>query len=490
MLDVGRLARRDRDSATKGMNSVESFPMSHVLIVDDEESICWGLARLLTETGHDVSVASSAEEAFESVARQAPDLVVLDVRLPGMDGLSAMRRLTHLAGEIPIVVITAFGNLEVAVTAMQNGAFDYLAKPFDLEQAAAAIDRALAQGRPAEALSASEPAAGEQGLLGKSAAMQEVFKRIALVAPTDASVLITGESGTGKELVARAIHRHSARAQMPFLPIHLASLSPTLVESELFGHMRGAFTGADSSRQGLLELADGATVFFDEAGDIPAGVQVKLLRVLEQHEVTPVGSAQARATAFRVIAATNRDLQGEQGESALRRDLYFRLAAFEIALPPLRDRVEDIPLLAEHFLRRAHAEGQSVARCSTEAMDELCRRRWPGNVRQLRHAVEHGALLARGGPIAVEHLPKPTDAPSERSPADQIDAATRDWARRRLAEGGLHGRIYQTFLAQVEPALFETVLHSTADNRAAAADVLGIHRATLRKKLSGNSEEP
>jgi DNA-binding NtrC family response regulator len=463
--------------------------MSHVLIVDDEESICWGLARLLTEAGHDVSVASSAEEAFDSVGERAPDLVVLDVRLPGMDGLSAMRRLTHLAGEIPIVVITAFGNLEVAVTAMQNGAFDYLTKPFDLEQAAAVIDRALTQGRPDKVLSTSEPTVAEQGLLGKSAAMQEVFKRIALIAPTDASVLITGESGTGKELVARAIHRHSARAPKPFLPIHLASLSPTLVESELFGHVRGAFTGAESGRPGLLELADGATVFFDEAGDIPAAVQVKLLRVLEQHEVTPVGSAQPRATAFRVIAATNRDLHGAQGESALRRDLYFRLAAFEIALPPLRDRVEDIPLLVEHFLGRAHAGGQSAARCSPEAMNELCRRRWPGNVRQLRHAVEHGALLARGGPIAVEHLPPPMDELSEQSPAGEIDAATRAWARRRLAEGGLHGKIYQTFLAQVEPALFETVLHSTADNRAAAADALGIHRATLRKKLSGNSEQ-
>ena len=463
--------------------------MSHVLIVDDEESICWGLERMLKETGHDVSVAASAEEAFDAVEVQAPDLVVLDVRLPGMDGLSAMRRLTHLAGEIPIVVITAFGNLEVAVAAMQNGAFDYLSKPFDLEQVAAVIDRALTQRKRVAADPPAEPFIPGHELLGKSPSMQEVFKRIALVAPTDASVLITGESGTGKELVARAIHRHSARAGRPFVPIHLASLSPTLVESELFGHVRGAFTGADGSRQGLLELADGATVFFDEANDIPPAVQVKLLRVLEQHEVTPVGSAEARTSAFRVIAATNRDLQGAGDESALRRDLYFRLAAFEITLPPLRERIEDIPLLAEHFLRRTHSPGQLAARFTPAAVDELCRRSWPGNVRQLQHAVEHGALLARGGQIAVEHLPQPMEAAVVASPGGELDAAVRAWTRLQLTHGSQEGRLYQAFLSQVEPSLFETVLHSTAGNRAAAADALGIHRATLRKKLGGTSEE-
>jgi two-component system nitrogen regulation response regulator GlnG len=284
-------------------------------------------------------------------------------------------------------------------------------------------------------------------------------------------VLIVGESGTGKELVARAIHRHSRRAAAPFVPIHLAALSPTLVESELFGHVRGAFTGAEGERQGLLELADGATVFFDEAGDIPPSVQVKLLRVLEQHEVTPVGGAQPRGTSFRVIAASSRPL-GAAGEAPLRRDLYFRLAAFEIALPPLRERVEDIPLLAEQFVQRAAGPG-SRCRLTPAALDELCRRPWPGNVRQLRHAVEHGLLLARGGQIDVTHLPPP------------LDAAVRAWASQELNQGASHGQLYQVFLAQAEPALFETVLARTTGNRAAAADALGIHRATLRKKLSG-----
>jgi DNA-binding NtrC family response regulator len=459
--------------------------MSHVLIVDDEESICWGLERLLTETGHEVSVAASAEEALESVDRRRPDLVVLDVRLPGLDGLSAMQHLTDRAGPIPIVVVTAFGNLEVAVSAMQNGAFDYLAKPFDLEQAATVIDRALSHRTGSRRASPQMPVGLGEELLGKSPAMQEVFKRIAVVAPSDASVFITGESGTGKELVARAIHRHSARAERAFVPIHLASLSPTLVESELFGHVRGAFTGADSPRQGILELADQATVFFDEAGDIPPSVQVKLLRVLEQHEVTPVGSAESRTTAFRVIAATNRDLQSDHDGFDLRRDLYFRLAAFEISLPPLRERVEDIPFLAEHFLGRIQRAGGGVTRFSRAALDDLCRRSWPGNVRQLRHAVEHGALLARGGEIAVEHLPPPMDAPTRRPAETELEQAVRAWAECQLAAHANRRDVYQAFLDRVEAPLLEAVLHTTLQNHSAAADILGIHRSTLRKKLNG-----
>jgi two-component system nitrogen regulation response regulator GlnG len=462
--------------------------MSHVLIVDDEDSICWGLKRLLSESGHEVSVAASAEEALEAAVRRRPDLIVLDVRLPGMDGLSAMPHFRHRVGAVPIVVITAFGNLEVAVTAMRNGAFDYLSKPFDLEQAAGVIDRALAYRKPAVQKVADEMADATEGLLGKSPAMQEVFKRIALVAPSEAAVLIIGESGTGKELVARAIHRHSLRADRPYVPIHLASLSPTLVESELFGHERGAFTGAEQARQGMLELANDGTVFFDEAGDIPPAVQVKLLRVLEQREVTPVGSARARETSFRVIAATNRPLHTENDGASLRRDLYFRLAAFEIHLPPLRERVDDIPLLAEAFLRRARRDQQTATCFAPSALEELCRRPWPGNVRQLRHAVEHGMLLARGPQIEVDHLPPPEAIPDDTGQSE-LDAAVRQWARDQMADSSSHGRIYQEFLARVEPSLFETVLSRTTGNRAAAADALGIHRATLRKKLAGAPDE-
>jgi DNA-binding NtrC family response regulator len=477
--------------------------MSSVLIVDDEESICWALGRLLTEDGHDVRVASSAEEAIDAVGRQTPDLVMLDVRLPGMDGLSAMRRLNELAGAVPIVVMTAFGSLQTAVQALGNGAFDYLTKPFDLDQAAAVISRALAQrqeSRQPEAercdlasvsFAASEALAQEahlashpDELMGKSLAMQQVFKRIALVASTEASVLITGESGTGKELVARAIHRHSLRAQQPLVPVNLAALSPTLVESELFGHVRGAFTGAAQSRAGLLELADGGTIFFDEVGDIPASVQVKLLRVLEQQEVTPVGDTRPRRSSFRIVTATNRDLRHEVRQGNFREDLYFRLAVFEITLPPLRDRVEDIPILAERFLRRVLPASQKAGRFTEATLAELRRRDWPGNVRELRNAVEHGALMAHGNAIAPEHLPPaiPRTLPASPDPAETLARAATQWAESQL--GGPHGQseLYQQFLTAAEPALFDAVLKATGGNQAAAAQILGIHRATLRKK--------
>jgi two-component system nitrogen regulation response regulator GlnG len=465
--------------------------MSNILIVDDEESICWGLSRLLGGEGHDVSVASSAEEGLEKVPAAKPDLVVLDVRLPGMDGLTAMSRFREVAGPVPIVVITAFGSLNTAVAALSEGAFDYLPKPFDLDQAAAVIHRALAMPEHDESSSSSTtPLPDDEELFGTSPAMQEVFKRIALVAPTDAAVLISGESGTGKELVARAIHRHSSRASAPLVPVNLASLSPTLVESELFGHVKGAFTGATASRQGLLELANGATVFFDEAGDIPLSVQVKLLRVLEQHEVTPVGDTRPRRTSFRVVAATNRKLRDECAEERFRQDLFFRLAVFEIHLPPLRERREDIPALAELFLRRAATPGNAVPQLLAETVRELCRRDWPGNVRELRNAIEHGALMARGGAIAPEHLPPATtlnESPSADS-AVALHQQVRTWTEQQLASPERNEELYERFLSATEPALFDAVLAATNQNRAQAAALLGIHRATLRKKLSGEGE--
>ena len=461
---------------------------ANVLIVDDEESICWGLSRLLQSEGHEASVASSAEEALDRISRSPPDLIVMDVRLPGMDGLAAMRQLRAQGDEVPIVVITAFGNLETAVGAMKAGAIDYLPKPFDLEQAAMVIRRALSRtsrGRSGGNFPTSRAANhSDEELLGQSPVMQEVFKRIALVAPTDVSVLVTGESGTGKELVARAIHRHSSRSGKPFIPVNLASLSPLLVESELFGHVRGAYTGADNSRVGLLELADGATVFFDEMGDIPPSVQVKLLRVLEQHEVTPVGDTRPRPCNFRMIAATNRDLVQCLHEGTFRRDLFFRLASYEIPLPALREHPEDIPLLAERFLQVARLP-QGAATFTKATLEEMQKRPWPGNVRELRNAVEHAAILARGLAIGPEHLPASRDLDA-RPPfviANELRTAIRNWTAGKLAEEGASGSMYEQFLQDAEPALFDRVLESTLQNRAAAAEILGIHRATLRKKM-------
>ncbi len=285
--------------------------MNHVLIVDDEEAVCWALEKALGKLGHSVAVASSAEEAFVLAQRQTPDAIILDVRLPGLDGLSALGRLRALSGDAPVIVVTAFGNLSTAVRAVDEGAFDYLAKPFDLEQALDTVARALKRRTLQPPPGASPPAEDidpPEEIVGTSAAMQAVFKRIALVAPRDTCVLITGESGTGKELVARAVHRYSLRRERPFLPVHVAALNPNLVESELFGHAKGAFTGASETKLGLLALADGGTVFLDELADIPLSMQIKLLRVLEHSEVTPVGSNQPRGLNIRILAATHQDL--------------------------------------------------------------------------------------------------------------------------------------------------------------------------------------
>ena len=456
--------------------------MAHLLIVDDEETICWALRRLAVEEGHTAYVASSAEQAYELAGEHEFNLLLLDVRLPGADGLSAMARLQNLAPAARIVVMTAFGNLTTAVTAMRNGAFDYLTKPFDLGQAASVIRRALA-GPPAAAPATADADATDE-LLGRSAAMQEVFKRIALAAPTSAAVLITGESGTGKELVARAIHQHSSSADGPLLAVHLAALNPSLVESELFGHVRGAFTGADTSRQGVLEQAHGGTVFFDEIGDVPPQVQVKLLRALEQGEVVPVGEVRPRRTSFRVLAATHRDLRAEVAQGRFREDLYFRLAVFEIRLPPLAERSEDIPCLAEHFLRVLGAADRPAG-FADATLEDLCRRAWPGNVRELRNAVEHAALMARGGLILPEHLPPRLEprASHGESVAAELDRAVAKWAVDRLSGAAEPTGLYQQFLAEAEPALFQAVLERTGNNRLAAANLLGIHRATLRKKM-------
>jgi DNA-binding NtrC family response regulator len=447
-----------------------------LLLVDDEESISWALHRLALDEGHLAVAASSAEEAIGFAERQPFDLIMLDVRLPGIDGLSAMHRLKLLQPQVPIVVMTAFGNLSTAVEAIRNGAFDYISKPFDVEQALSVIRRALApQSVPPAAASPPTPMEADE-LIGASPAMQEVFKRIALVAASKASVLITGESGTGKELVAKAIHSHSSCAGGPLVPINLAALNPSLVESELFGHARGAFTGAEQARNGLLELAHGGTAFFDEAGDIPLAVQVKLLRSLEQQEVTPVGDVRSRQTAFRLIAATHRDLRNEVSEGRFREDLFFRLAIFEINLPPLRLRADDIPLLAEHFLRRLRPDAQF----DQETIEELRRRPWRGNVRELRNAIESAAVLARSGVIYAEHLP-----PQRAEPVSvaALPNAVRSWVRDRLESSAPLDDLYQQFLDEAEPALLEAVLERTGNNRVAAANLLGIHRATLRKKL-------
>lgn len=461
--------------------------MSRVLIVDDEQSICWGLERLLTDEGFDVTTAASAEEALALVEQERPDLAMFDVRLPGMDGLSALERLRQRPDPFPVIVVTAYGNLETAVRAVENGAFDYVTKPFELEQIVDVVRRA------AKSVATSAPAAPAEfdperafDLIGRSEPMQQVFKQIALAAPSDAAVLLVGESGTGKELAARALHKHSRASTGPFVPIHLAALNPTLVESELFGHVRGAFTGAESDRAGLLESADGGTVFFDEAADIPLPLQAKLLRAIERQEVTRVGDVRPRPARFRVVSAINRDPAACLREGTLRLDLFYRLAGFEIRLPALRERGDDVALLAEHFLQRAAASRGQGLRFDRAALTELQRRPWVGNVRELRNAVEQAAVVTRHAMVEVQHLPPPGkyERVAHGASVDDLVAAVAAWAEQKLEAGADDGRLYDAVLEAIEPPLFDAVLRRTLGNRAAAADRLGIHRATLRKKLN------
>jgi len=469
-----RASIRQLDGISRGF----TMPAT-ILIVDDEEAISWSLRKAFERQGHRVGVAASAEAAFPLAKQLKPDVVILDVRLPGMDGLDALGRLREITNNAPVIVITAHGNLSTAVRAVEGGAFDNLSKPFDLNQALDAVARALgSQARPLEEPTPTlEPDPEE--LVGRSLAMQAVFKRIALVAPTDASVLITGESGTGKELVARAVHRHSARRERPFLPVHVAALNPNLVESELFGHVKGAFTGAGQPKPGLLALADGGTIFLDELGDIPLPVQAKLLRVLEHQEVLPVGGTTPVRINVRVLAATHADLLKQVNAGQFRHDLYFRLNVFEVHLPALRDRPEDIPQLCDHFLRR-FGNGGSL---SSDTVDYLRARTWPGNVRELRNALEHAAIVARTGQLLPEHFPPPVSVGGVETLAQKIGAMVRDWVRER-SQGIEPTELYDEMLRCVEPALLDEVLRQTSNNRVAASRRLGLARATLRKLIA------
>jgi DNA-binding NtrC family response regulator len=460
--------------------------MSRILIVDDEASICWAFRESLTDLGHHVEVASSAEEGLRTAAAGPLDAVVLDVRLPGMDGLTSMREFRDRIGPAPIIVITAFGNLETAVRAMEGGAFEYLVKPFDLDQVTAVVKRALEKQKASKHVTDALAAMGSETLIGTAAAMQDVFKSIALVAPTDVPVLITGESGTGKELVARAIHRHSGRRGGPFLPICLAALSPGLVEGELFGHQKGSFTGADQDRKGLLELANGGTTLFDEVGDIPSSLQVKLLRAIEHNEVTPVGDARPRSTDIRVIAATNRPLAELMAVGQFREDLFFRLSVFQIHIPPLRERRDDIPALAEHFLRQSKLPDIAETRLAEDVLDELQSRPWVGNVRELRNTIEHAAIMARGRRIRPEHLPAAPTTPTSALAGRDIRGQLAAWAARELQDAGTSPdqvTLYERFLELAEPPVLRAALEQCRQNRAATAQMLGIDRATLRSKL-------
>ena len=500
--------------------------MSLIWIVDDEPVICSTLERAFTGQGHRVRVFQAAEPAIEAVSeidfgsdpKPRPDLIIMDVRLPGIDGLSAIDRLHPDLPHTPFILITAFGDLPTAVRAMEAKVFEYLTKPFDLDMAMRAVARGLAVAASTSmddsslstAMDRNAATISESELFGSSPAMQSVFKRIALAAMSDCPVLIRGESGTGKELVARAIHRHSPRHLEPYLAIAPVTMNPTLIESELFGHERGAFTGADQARRGAFELAGQGTILLDEIGDLPLAQQVKLLRVLEQREYFPVGSSKPKEVKARVIAASHRDLLQLVESTTFREDLYFRLAVLTIELPALRDRTEDIVPLALRFLQR-HGYEAVASIFADDVVPMLLAYAWPGNVRELRNAMEHAAVLARGNRIHVEHLPQPLASASTAVRgavgkvllAAQLDQLIRHWVEYRSASrlpsnaqtllsemeaddsmnASNHPSLYDEFLGAVEPPLLRALLEFHQGNRAAVAHHLGLHRSTLRQKM-------
>ncbi len=464
------------------------------LFVDDEPSICWGFRRMLEGEGHRVLTASSAEEGLKLAANQSPRLVVLDVRLPGMDGISALPRFMKLCPQAQVVIMTAFGDLESAVTAIQGGACEYLTKPFRLVDALRVCRGALEKRRSdSKSNLFSEAKHLENGkLVGHCQAMQLVFRQIAMFAPSNLSVLITGETGTGKELVSAAIHEYSPRNNSSYFPIAPIAFSPDLIESELFGHAKGAFTGANDDRVGIFEQAEGGTILLDEIGDLSLSLQVKLLRVLESGHFLRVGENRIRRCDVRVIAATNADLALAVKDGRFREDLYYRLKGMHIHLPPLRERFDDLEALCEYFLNQIGYPNAESA-MDSQLHGQLSQQYWPGNVRELKNAIHHAAAIARGRRLNIDDFPPPEPLGSLSPPAAHgptnaasqllVDAVA-GWLDAKLAHGdNANGDLYQFLLNDIEPTLFARVLKCTGNNKAKAAELLGLHRGTLRERL-------
>jgi two-component system NtrC family response regulator len=450
--------------------------MAKVLVVDDEESIVWVFRKLVESMGHGFLSAATAEKGLEIARAEQPDLVFMDVKLPGMDGLTALADVRRLAPRAKHVVITAHGTLDTAVKAVKSGAAEYLTKPVDLDRVRALIESSLAGTALNKEVQSLRKRENLTGIVGRSAAMQEVFKQVAAVASSEANVLLVGESGTGKELVARAIHHNGPRSNGPFEAINCGSIPETLLESELYGHEKGAFTGAVRRKPGKFEVASQGTVFLDEIGEMALASQVKLLRFLEERSFQRVGGTEPVAVDVRIVAATNLNLEERVREGRFREDLYFRLNVVKIVIPPLRDRRDDIPLLVAFYLDQARGAG-----VTDETLEILKAHTWPGNVRELRNAIERGAVLAHGGVVRPEHLPEAVRSPRPIGETD-VEARVRELVE-RLIQSGAPGDLYRQVEARWEKALLRRVLEITGGNQVKASELLGINRMTLRKKI-------
>jgi two-component system nitrogen regulation response regulator GlnG len=467
-----------------------------VQIADDEDSLRWVLEKGLRQAGYEAVSVKDGESAVRAFEAEPFDLVFLDVRMPGTDGLTALARLREIRADATVIVMTAHGTIDTAVQAMQRGAYDYLAKPFDLDEVVLLTERALAAARLTQEVARLKSGLREVwefgALIGRHPRMQEVYKTIGRIAASDVTVLLRGESGTGKELVARAIHHYSRRAGRPFVAVSSAAIPGTLLESELFGHERGAFTDARERKLGKLELAHGGTLFLDEIGDMPTDLQSKLLRALQERTIERVGGHEPIRVDVRVLAATNRDLETLMREGKFREDLYYRLNVVTVHLPPLRERRRDVPLLVEHFLAK-YATELGERGVAPEALDRLVGYDWPGNVRELENVIQRAIVMATTGVILPEHLPI---GPVSAAASVAVDATLEDIIERKLVQcvSGLRehasANLYDLVVGLVEKPLLRAVLRETGGNKVRAAQILGINRNTLRKKLTEHGIDP
>ncbi|SJZ71068.1 two component, sigma54 specific, transcriptional regulator, Fis family [Trichlorobacter thiogenes] len=469
--------------------------LHRILVADDEESMRWVLSKALRKKGYSVDLAADGNQALRQVREQSYDLVIVDIKMPGMSGLEFLDKARELRPDLLVVVMTAEASMKNAVEAMKRGAYDYITKPFDLEVIDAIIEKVSRARDVSNQVTLLKQELKdryqvEKNIIGNSTAMREVYKTIGKVAGSDITVLIQGESGTGKELIARAIHFNSTRLGKPFVAINCAAIPKDLLESELFGSERGAFTGATERKTGKFEQANHGTIFLDEIGDMPLDLQAKILRVLQEQEITRIGGSQNLSVDVRVVAATNQELQERVRNREFREDLYYRLNVVPINLAPLRERSEDIPALVEYFLERACAELEiPTKQCAPEAMELLCSYTWPGNVRELENTIKRGVILSSDPLLTIADFAGLTNR------QETIHAVPQEQSLESLVEGKLRssmngiekldkGDIYDRVLEQVERPLIRYVLEKTRGNQVRAADVLGINRNTLRKKIS------
>ena len=468
--------------------------MARVLVADDESSICDAFRLLLEADGHTPLIASTGEEAMRLVRTARPDLVFLDVRMPGIDGLAVLKEIRRSNPTLPVVVMTAYGTLDTAAEALRNEAFDYLGKPMDLGQIRQVLRRALHP--PAlESQTTSVPPGGEAGprptLVGQSARMQELFKLIVKLADNDLAALVQGESGVGKELVARAIHASGTRASEPFVAINCAAIPEQLIESELFGHERGAFTDAKAARAGRFEAAGRGTLFLDEISELPLHLQSKLLRVLQERSFERVGSQTPVPFRARLVCASNRDLASAVSAGDFREDLYHRINTVTLQVPPLRERRDDIPELVQVLIQRANREvGKAITSVEQAVLDNLKARDWPGNVRELEHVIKRSLLAARGPVLTIHDLSfDPETAVPAGEGGSDLDSLLRALDAQAgplvdaAARGGNGVAVHELAVDRLERALIRAALAATAGNQVAAARLLGISRSTLRAKL-------